>query len=285
MVEPVTDIGGKQRLGHRLRPVQKQVVVVEHVLFLLGADVSREQFAQLGGPAGAPWIVRAQHLFEAGLGVDAARIDRQAGALGRKPGLGLRETEFVAHQIHLVGGVLAVVDRKRRIEPDLFGIVAQEARADAMEGAGPVQRIGHHASVCPHHLSRDAFDAAAHLGRRAARKRHQQDAARIGAVDDQMRDAVRQRIGLAGAGSGDHQQRAGRRSIARQHAMFHSAALFRIQGVEIGGGCKQGIIRGDESRSLIPALFAMVGIGGPASQLSSPRKRGPIHAGKAVQAP
>ena len=59
------------------------------------------------------------------------------------------------------------------------------------------------------HLARDALDPARHLGRRAAREGHQQDAARIGAVDDQMRDAVRQRVGLAGAGAGDDQQRPG----------------------------------------------------------------------------
>ena len=50
-------------------------------------------------------------------------------------------------------------------------------------------------------------DAPLHLRRRAPREREQQDALRIGAVQRQMRDAMRQRVGLAGAGAGDDQQR------------------------------------------------------------------------------
>ena len=70
--------------------------------------------------------------------------------------------------------------------------------------------------VAAEHLAGDALDAPRHLRRGAAREGHQQDAARIGAVDDQMRDAVRQRVGLARAGAGDDQQRPG--DTARRHA-------------------------------------------------------------------
>ena len=64
----------------------------------------------------------------------------------------------------------------------------------------------------------------AHLGRGAAREGQQQDAARIGAVDDQMRDPMRQRIGLARAGAGDDQQRAGLGQ--RRPAVLDGAALL-----------------------------------------------------------
>ena len=40
-------------------------------------------------------------------------------------------------QVHQVGGILAIMNREVGIEPDLVGIVAQQPRADAVEGAGP----------------------------------------------------------------------------------------------------------------------------------------------------
>jgi len=51
------------------------------------------------------------------------------------------------------------------------------------------------------------LDAPRHLGGHAPRKGHQQDAPWIGAVQYEVRDAMRQRPGFAGAGAGDDQQR------------------------------------------------------------------------------
>ncbi len=62
------------------------------------------------------------------------------------------------------------------------------------------------AAPSPSTLRGDPLDALGHLCRRPAGKGHQQDAARIGAADHEMRDAVRQRIGLARACARDHQQ-------------------------------------------------------------------------------
>ena len=136
-------------------------------------------------------------------------------------------------QIHQVGGILAVVDREGGIEADLVGIFAQQPRADTMEGAGPGQRVGHDAGIVAHHLAGDPLDAPGHFGGGAAREGHQQDAAGIGAVDDQMGDPMRQRVGLAGSGAGDHQQ--GREGARSRCAMLDGAPLFRIEAVEIGG--------------------------------------------------
>ena len=135
-------------------------------------------------------------------------------------------------QVHQVGGILAVVDRELRIETDLVGVFAQQARADAVKGPGPGQRVGHHAGALAHHLAGDAFDALGHLGGRAAGKRHQQDAAGVGAVHDQMRDAMGEGVGLAGSGAGDDQQR---RARTRSRTMLDGAPLFRIEAVEVGG--------------------------------------------------
>jgi hypothetical protein len=113
----------------------------------------------------------------------------------------------VANEIHQVGGILAIVDRERAVEADLVGIFAQEPRADAVEGARPSQCIGHDGGILAHHLRRNSLHAPGHLGRGAARKRQQHDATRVGAIDDQMRHPMCQRVGLAGAGTGNHKER------------------------------------------------------------------------------
>ena len=64
MVEAAADIVGERRIAHHLRPVEQQVVVIEHVLLLLGLDIGGEQLLQLGRPAGAPRKGRAEHLLD-----------------------------------------------------------------------------------------------------------------------------------------------------------------------------------------------------------------------------
>ncbi len=137
-------------------------------------------------------------------------------------------------EIHQVRGILAVMDRERRIETDLFGIVAQQPRADPVKRAGPCQRVGHDTGVVAHHLAGDPLDAARHLARRPARECHHQHAARIGAVDDQMGYAMRQRVGFSGTRAGDDQQRRPWRAIIIQHAVLDGEPLLNVEGVEIG---------------------------------------------------
>ena len=132
------------------------------------------------------------------------------------------------------------MDREGRIEADLVGVFAQQTRADAMEGAGPVQRIRRDAGIVADHLARNPLDAFRHLGGRAARECHEQDAPRVGAVDDQMGNAVRQGVGLAGSGSGDDQQR--REWSSSRRAMLDGPPLFRIEAFKIGSGRWHGTI-------------------------------------------
>ncbi len=169
------------------------------------------------------------------LGVDAARVDGEARALGGEAALGLREAERVPHEVHQVGAVFAVVDGEGRVEADLLGVVAQQPRADAVEGAGPGERVGRGAAAAEH-VAGDALDAPRHLHGGAAREGHEQDAARIGAVDDQMRDAVGERVGLARAGAGDDEQRRGGTRIALADAMLDGAPLLRIELFEMSEG-------------------------------------------------
>ena len=86
----------------------------------------------------------------------------------------------------------------------------------------------------------DALGAPLHLGRGAAREGQQQDAVRVGAVDDEMRDAVGERVGLARARAGDHQQR----PPVRADAMLDCRTLVGIEFLQIvhanheGGGVR-----------------------------------------------
>ena len=129
-------------------------------------------------------------------------------------------------QVHQVGGVLAVVNGKAGIEADLFGIVAQEPRADAVKGAGPGERAGHDAGIRSKHLRANPIDAPGHFGRGAAREGHQQNTARVGAIDDKVRDAVGERVGLARTRSGNDKKRHGRRAGVFPNAVFDRPSLF-----------------------------------------------------------
>ena len=117
---------------------------------------------------------------------------------------------------------------------------------------------------CPITASRDPLDPSRHLGGGAARKRHQQNPSRIGAVDDQVRDPVRQGVGLAGPCAGDHQERRSRRAVLLPDAVLDGPPLLWIEGLKVGGGYRHGSnrpFREKESRSLIPVLFAMTSPG------------------------
>ncbi len=81
VIEAAADVVGQAGVADHLRPVEQEVVVIEHVLLLLGFDIGREQFLELRRPSRAPWIRCADDLLDRHLGVDAARIDRETRAL------------------------------------------------------------------------------------------------------------------------------------------------------------------------------------------------------------
>src|SRR5204863_9609025 len=119
-----------------------------------------------------------------------------------KAPLGLREAELEAHQVHEVGGVAAVEHAEVGREPELRAVAAEQAVGHRMEGARPGQ-----AYRC-RELTDDAARTPRHLERRAARESKQQYALRARAAEDQVRDAMRERVGLPRAGAGEDQQRA-----------------------------------------------------------------------------
>jgi hypothetical protein len=180
VVEARADLRGQCGLGGHLGPVEQQVVVVEHVLLLLGFYVGAEQFLELGLPLVAPGKEGLQHLGQRRAGVDAARVDRQAGALARKAVHRGRQAQLVPHQPHQVFGVAPVVDGEVFVQADLRGVFAQQPRANAVEGAGPWQR-GRYRRGQAQHLRQHLARAAPHFLRGTAREGQQQQALRIDA--------------------------------------------------------------------------------------------------------
>ena len=67
-------------------------------------------------------------------------------------------------QVHEVRGIFAVVNREGGIETDLLGVLAQQARPDAVVGPGPGQRIRHDPGIVAEDFARDTFDPLRHLG-------------------------------------------------------------------------------------------------------------------------
>ena len=136
-------------------------------------------------------------------------------------------------EVHEVRGIFAVVNREGWIEADLLGVLAQQARADAVVGARPGQRIRHDPGIVAKDFARNTFDPPCHLGRGAPRKRHQQNPAGVRALDDQVGDAMGEGIGLAGTRSGnDEQWCRGQSSLG---AVLDCAPLFGIEGFEVRG--------------------------------------------------
>jgi hypothetical protein len=231
-LEARADLLRQRGLPCQLRPVQQEVVVVEHVLRLLGLDVGAEQTLQLVLEIQAPGIARLQDIAQRRERVDHGGVNGEAGVLARKALAGVGEPELVPHQVQKVGGVLAVVDGEGRVEADARCVVAQQARADAVEGARPGELGAGKVRPADGDLAHDALGAPRHFLRCAARKGQQQDRPGMGARGDQVRDAVRQHVGLARTGAGDHQQRPA--AVPVSDAVFDGMALFGIEAGQIG---------------------------------------------------
>jgi hypothetical protein len=194
-------------------PVQQQVVVVQHTLRLLGLGVGAEQPVQVGLPFGAPRVVGGQHLGQRLCAVERARQDGHAGARQREAALAVVQVEPGAHLGQQFLGVAAVDDAEVRRQAELGRMVAQQPGGHAVEGARPGQLGRRQAAAQAQRLVQQPAGAAFQFGRRTARERHQQDAARVGAVQHQPRHAGGQHHRLARPGTGHHQQRC----VAVQH--------------------------------------------------------------------
>ena len=229
MVEARRDLRADDRVGHRLGPPDEQVVEVEDTLRLLLFGVGGEQAAQCVLVVAAPGKGLGQHVGERSPGVDGARVDRQAGPLLRKPARSACQAEALTQQVDQVLGVGAIVDGERLVEADPRRDAAQQARADAVEGAAPRQprRLLQRGEA--QRFMKDAADAPLHLERGAARERQQEKARRVGARQDEAGDARGQRQCLAGSGAGDDEERADRRRAVATYTEGGGALLGVVQ--------------------------------------------------------
>lgn len=123
------------------------------------------------------------------------------------------------------------MDRDIGLQVDLIGILPGQPGADAWNGPAQVS-----ASVMMPALAPRTFEQMLStrrpIRRPPAGDGHQQDAARIDAVDDEMSYAVGERVGLPRPSAGNDQQRPGLRIFA--HAKLHCPALLRIEFGEMG---------------------------------------------------
>jgi hypothetical protein len=150
----------------------------------------------------------------------------------------------MADHAHQVLGVAAVVDGEGFGQADPLRAIAQQPRADRVEGAGPGQRRRLLRGAQVHHPLQHRPHAPLHFQRRAARERQEQHALGVRAVQDQVRDPVRQRIGLARARSRDHQQGA----VVPGRAGHAELGGLALGGVEVGQGVGTvGIGRGRQA--------------------------------------
>ena len=252
VAEAAADCAREIGVGDHLCPVEQEVVVVEHRLRLLGLDVGEEQTLQLVLPLGAPREAPLQDLGELRLCVHHRRVDRKAGRFQRETLALRRQRQFVADEVHQVGRILAIVDGEGGVEPDVAGVLAQEARADAVEGARPGKAGAGEPGVARRKLRRNALHAPRHLVGGTAREGEQQDLPGVGAVREQVRDAMGEGVGLARPGAGDHQQRAG--CVVRADAVGDRVALRLVESGQIVRQARLGRVgRGFAHRSPSPA--------------------------------
>ena len=109
---------------------------------------------------------------------------------------------------------------KDSVRPSRLTVLADQPVGDRVECPGPRQ---------PYfllHFGHDAARAARHLERGAARKGEQEEPLRRAALEHEMRNAVRQGVGLAGTGPGDDEERRSRRRT-RPRAAAGSACRMR----------------------------------------------------------
>ena len=114
--------------------------------------------------------------------------------------------------------VVGVEHGERRLEIDQLGMAAQDLDADGVEGAEPRHALDHAAD--------QLADAGLHLARRLVGEGDGEDLRGPRAPKAQnMGDAGGEHARLAGAGAGQHQQRAVKR--------LHRLALLGVQRLEI----------------------------------------------------
>ena len=134
------------------------------------------------------------------VGVDELVLPEADDAVDTARGEPLRVEAEVADDVAGEAvGVGGVVDRELAGVAERVAVGAQDAHARRVERRHPHR---------PDDGSDERPDALAHLGRGLVGERDGEDLRRVDALVDEVGDAVREHAGLAGAGTGDDEQRA-----------------------------------------------------------------------------
>ena len=138
------------------------------------------------------------------------------------------------NEIHQISGVFAIMNCESAAEADVERILAEKPRADGMKRSRPAERMDGGAGFGAERLRCDALDPALHCGGGPAGEGEKHHATRVRAADNQVRDAVCQGVGFAGACTRNDEKR--RHFIKRAGPVFDGAALFGIEFGEVGSG-------------------------------------------------
>ena len=113
----------------------------------------------------------------------------------------------MANEIHQIGGILAIVNCEGSVQPNGVGILAEEACTNRVKRSRPNDRISHCLRALVHDIRNDALNTSHHLGGSTPREGQQHHTTRIGAVDDEVCNAMGKGVGLARACTRDDQER------------------------------------------------------------------------------
>src|SRR5690242_19903416 len=166
-------------------------------------------------------------------GIYSARVDRETGIFAWKSFVGFREIEIMTEQIHQISRILAVMNGEITIQADLIRVFAQQSAADRVECPRPSQGINHQSRLFRQDLRGDPLNPADHLLRRSAGKGEEHDPTRIDTPNNQMGDAVGERLRLSRTCPCIDEQ--------RPNTVLHSMALFRVERNEMTIGHRFGI--------------------------------------------
>ena len=240
--------------------LEAALILAEHVGVLAEQpDVFEQQVAEIGGVENLQALLKRLVEFQP---LAVGEGGRLAGRhlLGREPAVLPAVDQHGEHArrpalvVDAFGGeqllqqpdlVVDIENGEVGFEPDQFGMAAQDFHADRMEGAEPGHALDHAAD--------DLADAVLHLARRLVGEGDGEDLAGPGAAGgEDMGDAHGEHAGLAGAGAGQHQDRAVERldgfallgieagEIRRTGSRIHACGGLRARGNAAARGLRRG---------------------------------------------
>jgi hypothetical protein len=133
----------------------------------------------------------------------------------------------VADDRDQVLGIPAVENRERLLHSNPFGVLTEEARANAVKRASPWQGSG--PVPCRGNLIQELQRPAFHFRCGPAAEGQQKDPLWVGTAMDQVRKAVGHSLRLAGARAGDDKHRSGIRRL-RSGSVLDGEPLLRVEG-------------------------------------------------------